>query len=208
MNLAKRACRFGAVSALGLIAALAPAGAQDISESHTRAARQAISAIDATDQYDEVLPQAARALKGELIRKNPNLVDVINATVDEETLALVSRRADLEREAALAYARVFSEDELGAIAEFYESPAGQKLIEDGPIVTREVTEAAEIWQRGIARDLAQNVGEKIEAEAGESIDVEPPETTLEPGADTPATSGEASDGSPDMSVDTPDITVE
>ena len=34
--------------------------------------------------------------------------------------------------------------------------AGKKLLSDGPIITRELYKAADIWQRGIARDLAQN----------------------------------------------------
>ena len=49
---------------------------------------------------------------------------------------------------------MFSEADLNAIAEFYNSDAGKKLISDGPIVTRELFKAADIWQRGIARDLA------------------------------------------------------
>ena len=37
----------------------------------------------------------------------------------------------------------------------------RSCISDGPIVTRELLKAAEIWQRGIARDLAQSVGTKL-----------------------------------------------
>src|SRR5690606_25335399 len=110
--------------------------------------------------------QASQALKAELIQKNPDLVDLINATVEENALALAPRRADLEKEAALAYARVFSEEELKAVTTFYTSPAGQKLLTDGPIVTREVLKAADIWQRGVARDLAQNTGRQIQAAVG------------------------------------------
>ena len=73
------------------------------------------------------------------------------------------RRTDLEKEAALAYARVFSEEDLNAIAAFYNSEAGKKLLSDGPIVTRELFKAADIWQRGVARDLAQSVGAKLAA---------------------------------------------
>jgi hypothetical protein len=53
---------------------------------------------------------------------------------------------------------VFSAEDLNNIATFYNSPTGKKLLADGPIVTREVTKAADIWQRGIVRDLAQVVG--------------------------------------------------
>src|SRR5690606_33664743 len=83
-------------------------------------------------------------------------------------LSLAARRGDLERESALAYARVFSEQQLKEIAEFYNSETGQKLIADGPIVVREIIQAAEIWQRGVARDLARQVGEKIASQEGTS----------------------------------------
>ena len=115
----------------------------------------------ATEDFDKILPQAAAALKQELIQKNPDLQELIIKTVDEETFALVPRRTDLEKEAALAYARVFSEEDLNAIATFYNSNAGKKLLSDGPIVTRELFKAADIWQRGVGRDLAQSVGTKL-----------------------------------------------
>lgn len=161
MRLANCARRIAAATAVAMSLSFTPAGAQEISDAHLSAARQAITAIHATDEFDSVLPQAARALKSELTQKNPDLVDLINDTVDEKAIELASRRSDLEREAALAYARVFSEQELNDISTFYQSETGKKLISDGPIVTREVIKAGNIWQRGIVRDLAQMVGEQI-----------------------------------------------
>ena len=104
-----------------------PALAQDVSETHLKAAREAISALHATDQFDSILPQAAAALKAELIQKNPNLQELILTTVDEKTLAMVSRRADLEKEIATIYARIFSEEDLQGIAAFSTSAPGTKL---------------------------------------------------------------------------------
>ena len=97
----------------------------------------------------------------ELIQQSPDLQDLIVNTVREKALALSSRRGDLEREAALVYARVFSEADLEAIAAFYSTEAGKKLLANGPLVAREVVKAAEIWQRGIARDLAAEVGKHL-----------------------------------------------
>jgi hypothetical protein len=157
-------------AALAALAVAVPAFAQDISESHLKAARAALNSIKATDTYDAILPAAAFALREELIRKNPNLTEVIDQVVADQTIALAPRRADLEKEAALAYARVFTEEDLGVIATFYNSPTGQKLLSDGPIVTRQVTQAADIWQRGVTRDLAQAVGEKLQAQVGSGVD--------------------------------------
>ncbi|MCR4266678.1 DUF2059 domain-containing protein [Nitratireductor sp. ZSWI3] len=163
MTLATRLRLITTSAALAMTLAVAQAGAQEISETHLAAARAAVSAIHATDDFDSVLPQAANALKSELINKNPDLVQLINTTVDEKAIELAGRRVDLEREAAQAYARVFSEQELKDISTFYQSPTGKKLLADGPIVTREVLKAGEIWRRGIARDLAQMAGQQIQA---------------------------------------------
>ncbi|WP_271894488.1 DUF2059 domain-containing protein [Candidatus Phyllobacterium onerii] len=148
----------------------------NITPSHLAAARAAISAIKATDQFDSILPGVAQQLKGELIQKDPNLESIIGAAVDEQALALAARRADLENEAARAYAVSFSEEELNAITGFYNSEAGKKLLSEGPIVTREVMKAAGIWQRGIARDLAQAVAEKVVAAAAATAPAQAPAT--------------------------------
>lgn len=166
MTLVKRSRRLAAVAGtIALFALSWPAGAQEISDTHLAAARSAIAATGVTSEFDEILPQAVNALKGELIQKNPDLQTQINRIVDETALALAARRGDLEREAALAYARIFTEPQLTEIATFYQSETGKKLMTDGPIAGREILQAADIWQRGVARDLAQQVGEKLAAVA-------------------------------------------
>jgi hypothetical protein len=153
-----------AVAVAFLVFAIPASAAEEpISDSHLKAARAAVSAIHATEDFDKVLPQAAASLKKTLIEKNPDLQELIVKTVDEETLAIAPRRADLEKEAAMAYAKVFSEDDLNAIATFYSSETGKKLLSQGPLVTRDLFKAADIWQRGIARDLSTNVGAKLAA---------------------------------------------
>lgn len=181
-----------ALAAHAAAAFAVPASAQEISESHLKAAHAAISALHATDQFDAILPQAAAALKAELIQKNPDLQDVIVKAVEDNTVAIASRRGDLENEVANAYARIFSEADLKGIADFYNSASGKKLLSDGPIVTREVVQAAEIWQRGIARDLAQNVGKELDGKMpkADAPAVNEPVTPTAP-APTPADGGDA-----------------
>lgn len=173
MNLFTRSRRLAVLAgALALFVAAQPAAAQDVAESHLAAARSAIAALKATDQFDSILPQAAQALKAELIQKNPDLQADIIAIVDQVAISLASRRGDLEREAALAYARVFSEPELKEVAAFYASAAGQKLLTDGPAIMRDVFRAAEIWQNGVARDLAMQVAEELGRRHGGSVQTE------------------------------------
>ena len=152
-----------ALATVAVLAGVSLASAQEISDSHLKAARAAITSIKATDSMDSILPQANQMLKVELIQKNPNLEEDIVRIVDEETLAIAPRRGDLEKEVAIAFAKAFSEQELTEIANFHNSPTGKKFFSDSPIVGREVSKAVDIWQLGIARDLSQAVGKKLAA---------------------------------------------
>ncbi|WP_192356622.1 DUF2059 domain-containing protein [Mesorhizobium mediterraneum] len=166
MMLHNRVRRFSAILAASAVFAFSsPAFSQDVTDGHLKAARAAVAAIHATDPFDNILPQAAAALQQQLIQKNPDMQELIGRTVSEKALALASRRADLEKEAAMAYAKVFSEKELTEIAAFYNSDSGKKLLDSGPAVTRDLLKAADIWQNGVARDLAQQVGETLAAAA-------------------------------------------
>ena len=165
MSISGNPIRLASIIMMMLAMVAGSAQAQDeISDTHLKAARAAISSIHATDEFDGIISAAAAELKVQLYQKNPDLQPLISIIVDETALGLASRRADLEREAALAYARVFSEGELNDITGFYTSSVGKKLIGDGPIVTREIFKAADIWRAGIARDLAVESGKKIAEE--------------------------------------------
>jgi uncharacterized protein len=163
-----------AASILALMGVSSLAVAADPTPEHLAAARAAIAAIKATDQFDVILPQAADSLKGEMIQKDPNLEAAITSAVDEEVIKLAARRADLEKEAARAYANIFSVEELNGIATFYSSDVGKKLIAEGPLATREVIKAANIWQTGVSRDLAEAVAKKVKAAAEAAAPVEAP----------------------------------
>jgi uncharacterized protein len=175
MTLTKTARRLGqALSVAALLGFASAAYAADATPEHIAAARAAITAIKATDQFDLILPQAADSLRGEMIQKDPNLEAAISAAVDEEVIKLAARRAALEAEAARAYANIFSIEELNAISAFYSSEPGKKLIAEGPLATRKVIEAANIWQAGVARDLAEAVAKKVKVAADAAAPVEAP----------------------------------
>lgn len=194
MKLAYRVRRTVAVVATSAFVAIVASQsfAQEIAETHLKAARAALTALKATESYDMLLPAAASMLKSELIQQNPDLSELISSTVDEKALALAGRRADLEREAAIVYARNFSEAELNAITTFYGSEAGKKLLSQLPIVAREVNKAADIWQRGIQRDLATEVGKQI----SDVVDAQVKADKATGGGAAPAPQGEAAPATP------------
>lgn len=143
--------------------------AQDATAEHITAAKAALDALVVTDSFDSILPRAAEQIKANLTLANPNFSDDISIAVDDEAIKLASRRADLENEAANIYAKNFSIEELNAIATFYNSETGKKLLKVSPAMGRELLRAAEIWGAGITRDLneasSKVLSEKLNAKS-------------------------------------------
>ena len=149
------------------------ARAEDVSEEQLKAARATIDALGVTSRFDSILPTVAEQLKAQLIQATPNFQDVISTTVDGEALKLAARRGDLEKEAATIYAKTFTVEELKAIADFYGSDVGKKLLRDGPVAAREMMKAADIWGAGIQRDLAKESDTALEKELGDKLKATP-----------------------------------
>ena len=145
---------------------VSPAHADDVSEEQIAAAKATVQSLNLTLPFDRILPGVAERLKSELIQASPNFTDLITTTVDEKALALAPRRGDLEREVGRIYANTFTLEELKAITAFYHSDVGKKLLKDGPVATREMMKAADIWAAGISRDLAKEADAALEKQIG------------------------------------------
>ncbi|CDN53994.1 Hypothetical protein RG1141_CH16510 [Neorhizobium galegae bv. officinalis bv. officinalis str. HAMBI 1141] len=153
--------RAAAVAILFSGAFTVSARAQEVSEAQLAAARDAIASLNVTDRYDNILPNLAERLKAQFIQASPNFQGQISNVVDEQALVLAPRRADLEKEAATIYAKSFSVDELKSISTFFNTETGKKLLTNQPLVSRELTKAAEIWANGVSRDLTNQSSEKL-----------------------------------------------
>jgi uncharacterized protein len=145
------------------LGATAVRAADNVTPEQIKAARATIAAVGATTKFDVILPTISEQLKQQLIQATPNFEPVINEVVDAKAIEFAKRRTDLENEAAKVYATSFTIEELNAITAFYTSPAGKKLIANGPIALRELNKAADIWASGVSRDLTKAASEAIEA---------------------------------------------
>ena len=146
-----------------LVIAVMPLQAQELSPSHIAAAKKAISATNATTKLNDILPKSAAQLTGQLIGNRPDIEAEITNFVNESALEIAPRRGDLEKEVAKIYARVFTEDELLNINEFFVTDAGKKFLRELPLVVREIEKASRVWGTGVNRDLSQRVREKLKA---------------------------------------------
>jgi len=161
MLLIRRIAGIAFAGALVIFAGIAQA--QEFTPSHIEAAKRAIASSSSTDRLDAILPQMAQNAKADLIRTRPDKEEVITEIVDSAAIDLAPRRGDLENEIALVFARVFTEDELNEIADFYSTPAGQKFLNESPVVLREIDRASQVWANGVQRDLSAAIREKLVA---------------------------------------------
>ncbi|BBE71813.1 DUF2059 domain-containing protein [Oharaeibacter diazotrophicus] len=141
----------GVLITLALLAG--PAAAEDYAASHIAAAREAIAAAHASEQFDAILPVLADQAKALFQRSNPALVQEIDSVVNDVALSLASRRPELERELERVWAARFTEEELKAITAFYESPVGKKFGENMPLVIQDSMRSAGIWRDAISTEL-------------------------------------------------------
>jgi hypothetical protein len=142
--------------------------AQDVSESHFSAARDAVAASGATDRFDLILPNILQDVKTRFIANRPDLEAEITGVANDEAIALASRRTNLEKEVANIFAKVFTEEELRELEAFYSTDTGKKLLQETDVITRQVVAASRVWGRGMARDLETNVSKVLSERFGAS----------------------------------------
>lgn len=139
--------------------------AQEVSEEHLAAAKQAMKATGATERLDKILPEVAAFTKAGLIANRPDIEAEISTIVDEIAISLAARRGPLEDEAAGIYVKLFTEEELQEITEFFSSEAGGKFLRITPVIFRQIDNVSGVWRAGIIRDMNKSVQEKLK-EAG------------------------------------------
>lgn len=158
---------FTALFALTSAGLSATASAQEFPESQLEAAERASSSAPLSRDLDTVLPLLAQRVQNRLISLRPDLHSVIAETVQGVALELAARRADLDSAIALAWARMFSEEELDAIAEFYSSPVGKKFVEVGPELGSITIQTVENWSSRVGGELLDKSREELQKQGHE-----------------------------------------
>ncbi len=151
-----------AVLAIGLMVGLVgAASAEEVTESHLKAAVAAVQAAKTSRGFDNLLPLLAQQTQNRLIRMRPDQHVLIGQVVDAEALDLVARRAELDNDVARIWAKYFTEDELNAITTFYQSPAGAKLADIGPKVVGETLQSVKGWSDRVGEEMYEKSRELL-----------------------------------------------
>ncbi|NRG18600.1 DUF2059 domain-containing protein [Rhizobiales bacterium] len=132
-----------------------------IAPEHLQAAKNAVQAAKVLDTYDNMLPLIADQTRTLFVRSNPSAAAEIDEVVNTIALEMVEQRAQLNNTIYRVWARRFSIEELNQIAEFYNSPVGQKFSEIGQELTALSVGAGKQWSDRISTQMVSQAREQL-----------------------------------------------
>jgi len=178
-NCLKTGARIAAATLVAASLLPVAVNAQDakVTEGQLQAARQVVVANKALNAFDEILPLMAEQTRTIFIQADPLRSEEVTAITNDVALQLASKRKDLNEMIYQIWANRFTEEELRQLAEFYESPLGQKLATATPSITALSIGAARQWQDQISTEMVSLVREKLQ-----KIDEERADAPATPGA--------------------------
>jgi hypothetical protein len=137
--------------------------AQEVSESHLRAALAVIAAQPAFQDFNDILPRLVNDVQTRLTVQRLDLYQQISAAALDVGLEMAAKRAELNNDLARIWARSFTEEELNAIAAFFTSPAGAKLSQLGPQMIESSNQAAQTWAERLGEELLQRTVQELQS---------------------------------------------
>jgi len=153
--IAFRKLAFAGLLGVALTAVPSLGYAQEISAAQLATALDVVHATKALHDFDQILPKLAIQAENRLIAQRPDLAKQIMTAVEAAATKLVSRRVDLDNDAARIWAKAFTEDELKAIATFFKTPAGQKYADLEGQVYSDTLNVVGQWQDRLGDELLQ-----------------------------------------------------
>jgi hypothetical protein len=147
------------ILALAVLALTCPviAHAQAPDPGRLAAAKEMMEASRVDHQFAQVIPLLLDRLKESFSRVAPERREIIENVFEQMQSKFVSRRSELLDEIAVLYAQRLEAAEMRAVAEFYRSPVGSKLIDVQPAIMQESILAGQRW--------GARIGQEIEEEA-------------------------------------------
>lgn len=110
-----------------------------------------------TSGYNIILPEMAERTKQTFTRTAPQLANLISEVTNTVALSMISKRVELQQEAAKLWTMRFSRDELEDILEFYKTPAGVKFALNYAPILRDSVQLTNDWGEQLAQELAAKV---------------------------------------------------
>jgi len=152
-----------AVISLALLAAAAPALAQEISPDQLALARKYVDLTDKVDVYGTTIADVAAGSLATVLRQNPQIGQQATEAVTAVVTEYKGKRADLMDEIARIYAQEFTADELQQFVTFYSSPAGQKLATRNYAINTSLQKVVSLYHNNLQIEFYAKVRSALKA---------------------------------------------
>jgi hypothetical protein len=144
--------------------AAAPALSQEISPELLALARKYVDLTDKQGIYEATLAQTAAQTSKLLSQQNPNITDKIDEAIVKILDQYKGKKDDLFNQFARVYATTFTQDELQKIVDFYQTPAGQKLLEKAYDINMGIKAAMNVYTYNFGTEFVSKVRAELKAQ--------------------------------------------
>lgn len=147
--------------AVALVAFALPANAQSKpSAAAVKVAQQLVDATGAGSLFNPLIPGVVEQAKLLFLQQNPGLAKDLNEVAAKLRDEYAPRQAELNEYVVGLYAQRFTVDELEKLLAFYQSPLGEKVLAQQPLIVDTSMKYAQDW----ASKLSDQVIEKMRTE--------------------------------------------
>ena len=151
------------VLSLLLLAASAPAFAQEVTPDQLALARKYVDLTDKVDIFGTGLADVAAKTLQQVLKLNPQLGGQATQAVTDVVTEYKAHRSDLLDQIARIYAQHFTTDELQQLVTFYGSPVGQKLASQNYEINQELGKMLQLYQTNLLQEFYAKVRANLKA---------------------------------------------
>ena len=149
------------VAALAIPAIAATTRAQAPDPARLAAAKDMMEASRVDKQFEQVIPLLLDRMKESFRTLAPDKRGDIDSVFEQMQSKFLSRRGELLEEIAVLYAQRLEAAEMKAVAEFYRSPVGSKLIDAQPQIMQDSIMAGQRWGQRIGREIEEEARREL-----------------------------------------------
>jgi uncharacterized protein len=111
-----------------------------------------------TQMIDQLTPSLTQLIQQANPGKENEVSDVMNKFVMPK---MKERLPEVVKEGAVIYAQHFTTDELSQLIQFYQSPLGQKLVREQPLMSKEMARVSTAWARSVAVEAVHEYSDEF-----------------------------------------------
>jgi hypothetical protein len=145
------------------LALSAPVGAQDATDPKAvELSAQLFDLAGVKPMMTQMLDQLAPSMTQLIQQANPGKEAEVDEVMNQFIMPKMKERLpEVINEGAKVYARHFSADEIAQLIQFYQSPLGEKLVHEQPLIAKEMTVVSTAWAQAVAVEAVHEYADEF-----------------------------------------------